>query len=310
MEPNNDSSGLSSYYHHSQLHHQTPLPSPPTSATATNSFPINAVLPNNTTTNNSGLVYPHTVPSAVSSPPETVKRKRGRPRKYGTPEQAAAAKRLSGLASSAASPKKRGQSLAAAVTIGSSASSSKKSQLASFGIIGQGFTPHVISVAAGEDVGQKIMSFVQQSKREICIMSASGSVSIACLHQPATSGGSVTYEKSALRNGFPKVLASIFHSFTSRNRILSSIFSVPKPRLCASPCHFLSIAQYATTAAAQTDPLIRTFFLSPLFAGVDGAGRVTTVLLLRDLIGGGESLDGNPCIGGDAFTLFCKPMGL
>ncbi|XP_022863892.1 AT-hook motif nuclear-localized protein 14-like [Olea europaea var. sylvestris] len=194
MEPNNDSSGLSSYYHHSQLHHQTPLPSPPTSAAATNSFPINAVLPNNTTTNNSGLVYPHTVPSAVSSPPETVKRKRGRPRKYGTPEQAAAAKRLSGLASSAASPKKRGQSLAAAVTIGSSASSSKKSQLASFGIIGQGFTPHVISVAAGEDVGQKIMSFVQQSKREICIMSASGSVSIACLHQPATSGGSVTYE--------------------------------------------------------------------------------------------------------------------
>ncbi|KAL2549150.1 AT-hook motif nuclear-localized protein 14 [Forsythia ovata] len=199
MEPNNDSIGLSSYYHHSQLHHQTPPPPPPTSAAAvtTNSFPNNGVVPNSTTTNNSGLVYPHTVPSAVSSPLETVKRKRGRPRKYGTPEQAAAAKRLSGLASSAASPKKRGQGLAAAVTIGSSASSSyssKKSQLAAFGIVGQGFTPHIITVAAREDVGQKIMSFVQQCKREICIMSASGSVSNACLHQPATSGGSVTYE--------------------------------------------------------------------------------------------------------------------
>ncbi|CAI9773090.1 unnamed protein product [Fraxinus pennsylvanica] len=196
MEPNNDIRGLSSYYHHSQLHHQTTtLPSPPHSAAAivaTNSFPINAVVPNSATTNNSG--YPRTVPSAVSSPLETVKRKRGRPRKYGTPEQAAAAKRLSSSASSVASPKKRGQGLAVADTIGSSSYSSKKSQLAAFGIVGQGFTPHIISVAAGEDVGQKIMSFVQQSKREICIMSASGSVSIACLHQPASSGGSVTYE--------------------------------------------------------------------------------------------------------------------
>lgn len=35
---------------------------------------------------------------------------------------------------------------------------------------------------------------MQQSKREICILSASGSVSSPFLRQPATSGGNVTYE--------------------------------------------------------------------------------------------------------------------
>ncbi|XP_030959867.1 AT-hook motif nuclear-localized protein 14-like isoform X2 [Quercus lobata] len=44
------------------------------------------------------------------------------------------------------------------------------------------------------DVGQKIMMFMQQSKREICILSASGSISNASLRQPATSGGNITYE--------------------------------------------------------------------------------------------------------------------
>ncbi|KAK3025530.1 hypothetical protein RJ639_041522 [Escallonia herrerae] len=45
-----------------------------------------------------------------------------------------------------------------------------------------------------QDVGQKIMSFMQQSKREICILSASGAISNASLRQPATSGGNITYE--------------------------------------------------------------------------------------------------------------------
>ncbi|XP_022880840.1 AT-hook motif nuclear-localized protein 14-like [Olea europaea var. sylvestris] len=60
--------------------------------------------------------------------------------------------------------------------------------------MGEGFTLHIITVTAGEDVGQKIMMFMQQSKREICIISASGLVSNASLRQPATSGGSVSYE--------------------------------------------------------------------------------------------------------------------
>lgn len=67
----------------------------------------------------------------------------------------------------------------------------KKSSL---GNTGQGFTPHIISVAAGEDVGQKIMSLMQQSKQEMCVLSASGSISNASLRQPATSGGNISYE--------------------------------------------------------------------------------------------------------------------
>uniref|UniRef100_A0A3Q7IP85 AT-hook motif nuclear-localized protein n=1 Tax=Solanum lycopersicum TaxID=4081 RepID=A0A3Q7IP85_SOLLC len=162
------------------------------------------------------MVYTGSLPSAVSPTMESVKRKRGRPRKYSTPEQAAAAKRLS---SASAPPKKRDHGLShVAGADGGGGGSSKKSQLAALGNAGQGFTPHIITVSAGEnsshtiigmsrlkgtsqtsfkngkDVGQKIMMFMQQSKHELCILSASGSVSNASLRQPATSGGSITYE--------------------------------------------------------------------------------------------------------------------
>ncbi|XP_022862830.1 AT-hook motif nuclear-localized protein 14-like isoform X1 [Olea europaea var. sylvestris] len=189
MEPNNDGSGLSSYFHH-QLHSQSPPP-PPTSAVTGNLSQANGVVPNSTTATN--MAYLHSVPSAVSSPLETVKRKRGRPRKYGTPEQAAAAKRLSG----SSVPKKRDNqdlTASAAGPSGPYSYSSKKPQFSAIGNIGQGFTPHIITVAAGEDVGQKIMVFLQQSKHEMCIISASGSVSNASLRQPSTSGGTVAYE--------------------------------------------------------------------------------------------------------------------
>ncbi|XP_076900712.1 AT-hook motif nuclear-localized protein 14-like [Bidens hawaiensis] len=195
MEP--DDLGLGSYYHHH--HPQPPQPQPhhhhqqqPPHSTINN-----GMLPN--TTNDprpSQLLYPHSsAPSAVSSPLETgVRRKRGRPRKYGTPEQAAAAKRLSSSTSPSSSvppltpPGKKELSLGVS---GSSTTSFKKYAL---GNTGQGFTPHVISVAAGEDISQKIMSFMQQSKQEMCVLSASGSISNASLRQPATSGGNITYE--------------------------------------------------------------------------------------------------------------------
>ncbi|PKI39982.1 hypothetical protein CRG98_039645 [Punica granatum] len=57
-----------------------------------------------------------------------------------------------------------------------------------------GFTPHIITVAAGEDIATKIMAFSQQGPRAICILSAMGSVSTVTLRQPSSSGGSVTYE--------------------------------------------------------------------------------------------------------------------
>ncbi|KAK4359866.1 hypothetical protein RND71_022095 [Anisodus tanguticus] len=181
----NESSGLSSYFHHHHQHHHQPPQNPnPT----TNDSPSNGIVPNNPTT---AAVYTGSLPSAVSPAMESVKRKRGRPRKYSTPEQAAAAKRLS---SASAPPKKRDHRLSGVVGADGGGSSSMKSQLAALGNAGQSFTPHIISVSTGEDVGQKIMMFMQQSKHELCVLSASGSISNASLRQPATSGGSITYE--------------------------------------------------------------------------------------------------------------------
>ncbi|KAH7664719.1 AF0104/ALDC/Ptd012-like protein [Dioscorea alata] len=59
---------------------------------------------------------------------------------------------------------------------------------------GTHFTPHVISVAAGEDVTMKIISFSQQGPRAICILSANGVISNVTLRQPDSSGGTLTYE--------------------------------------------------------------------------------------------------------------------
>ncbi|KAL4576670.1 hypothetical protein LXL04_012768 [Taraxacum kok-saghyz] len=200
MEP--DDLGLGSYYHHH--HHPQPPPQPQPQRHPHQQQPsqppttiTNGMLPNtNTDPRPSQILYAHnSAPSAVSSPLETVvRRKRGRPRKYGTPEQAAAAKRLSSSSSPSTSvpplsPRKKDLSLGVG---GSSASTSfKKSSL---GNTGQGFIPHVITVTAGEDIGQKIMSFMQQSKQEMCVLSASGSISNASLSQPVTSGGNIAYE--------------------------------------------------------------------------------------------------------------------
>ncbi|KAI4364554.1 hypothetical protein MLD38_020628 [Melastoma candidum] len=136
-----------------------------------------------------------TAPASLSPP----KKKRGRPRKYGTPEQALAA---------ASSPSSKGRKEAPSALSrqlpergvagswdGKRGHLSKKSttQFSSLGNAGHGFVPHVIAVAAGDDVAQRVMEFIQQSKREICVLSASGSISTVSLKQPATTGGIITY---------------------------------------------------------------------------------------------------------------------
>ncbi|KAF8401840.1 hypothetical protein HHK36_012787 [Tetracentron sinense] len=182
-------SGLSSYYHH----HPTT-----TNGIFSNTHYQNSSSSHFSSPEGTHLVFPpHSVtgraPGAGSTPPETVRRKRGRPRKYGTPEAplSSSTKKVSASPSSLplSSPsRKKEQSLAPP------SSSSKKAQLVALGNAGQGFTPHIITVAAGEDVAQKIMLFMQQHKREVCILSASGSICNASLRQPATLGGNVTYE--------------------------------------------------------------------------------------------------------------------
>ncbi|CAM0903098.1 unnamed protein product [Alopecurus aequalis] len=128
---------------------------------------------------------------------ELVKKKRGRPRKYGPdgtlgmgskPAAGAAteAGRQSGGAGSNSNSdgKRRGRP----------PGSGKKKQLDALGSSGTSFTPHIITVKPNEDVASKIMSFSQQGPRTTCIISATGALCTATLRQPATSGGIVTYE--------------------------------------------------------------------------------------------------------------------
>ncbi|XP_074581929.1 AT-hook motif nuclear-localized protein 10-like [Curcuma longa] len=110
---------------------------------------------------------------------ESLKRKRGRPRKY-APD---------GTMALALTPSPTGASVKRRPY-----NSKKKQQLAALGSAGIGFTPHVITVKAGEDVSSKIMSFSQHGPRAVCILSANGAISNVTLRQAATSGGTVTYE--------------------------------------------------------------------------------------------------------------------
>ncbi|KAL9240398.1 hypothetical protein vseg_014623 [Gypsophila vaccaria] len=60
--------------------------------------------------------------------------------------------------------------------------------------VGSNFTPHLLTVNAGEDVSLKIISFSRQESRAICVLSASGSISTVTLRQPSCAGGTTTYE--------------------------------------------------------------------------------------------------------------------
>ncbi|CAO2833181.1 unnamed protein product [Amaranthus hypochondriacus] len=62
---------------------------------------------------------------------------------------------------------------------------------------GSYFKPRVINVASGEDVCQKILSLIQQTKRGLCILSAKGFTSSASLHPPTTFG----------KNGYRQILS-------------------------------------------------------------------------------------------------------
>ncbi|KAH7687051.1 AF0104/ALDC/Ptd012-like protein [Dioscorea alata] len=140
------------------------------------------------------------VAPVVSPPPVAVpeKKKRGRPRKYGPDGSLLLPLNPTPISTSAPAGGdfgKRGR--------GRPLDFAKKSQhgfeLEPLGEMvtcsaGANFTPHVISVAAGEDVNMKIISFSQQGPRAICILSANGVISNVTLRQPDSSGGTLTYE--------------------------------------------------------------------------------------------------------------------
>ncbi|KAG8652816.1 hypothetical protein MANES_06G138000v8 [Manihot esculenta] len=154
--------------------------------------------PNPTPNPNSSQFGGPLVTSLPASLGTEVKKKRGRPRKYGPDGTLATA--LSPMPISSSIPLtgelsawKRGRARPL-----ESAKKQYKYEYESTGgiayFVGANFMPHVITVNAGEDVTMKIMSFSQQGVRAICILSANGTISNVTLRQPTSSGGTLTYE--------------------------------------------------------------------------------------------------------------------
>ncbi|XP_013584772.1 PREDICTED: AT-hook motif nuclear-localized protein 13-like isoform X1 [Brassica oleracea var. oleracea] len=101
-------------------------------------------------------------------------RGRGRPRKYAPPDVNV----IDGGGANAGPPAKRkGRPLG---------SRTKQPRKASGGGGGGPLTAHVINVNAGEDIAMKLVAFVNQEPRDVCILSVSGAVSSAVIqsHNP------------------------------------------------------------------------------------------------------------------------------
>ncbi|XP_055825166.1 AT-hook motif nuclear-localized protein 1 isoform X1 [Solanum dulcamara] len=137
-----------------------------------------------------------TTPLSVT---EETKKKRGRPRKYGPDGKVNVA--LSPMPISASIP--LAGDFSAWKNSGSrpvdSFKTKNKFEVETPGekmaySVGANFTPHVITVNAGEDVNMKIISFAQQGSRAICVLAANGAISNVTLRQPNSSGGTLTYE--------------------------------------------------------------------------------------------------------------------
>ncbi|KAH9627444.1 hypothetical protein KSS87_006135 [Heliosperma pusillum] len=139
-------------------------------------------------------------PVSVGMAGSMEKKKRGRPRKYGPDGNAQ--RPYSPMPVSASAPPAIGGYSSGKRGRGRGSSEAKDQQIFQMATIGDefgrsdgaNFTPHVITVNAGEDVTAKIISFCQQGPRAICILSANGMVSNATLRQSDSSGGTLTYE--------------------------------------------------------------------------------------------------------------------
>ncbi|KAG8374804.1 hypothetical protein BUALT_Bualt10G0033700 [Buddleja alternifolia] len=147
---------------------------------------------------------PSAAAAGVDGTTTTLKKKRGRPRKYAPDGPVARALSPKPISSSAPPPvidfsavHKRGK-----VRPVASAAKLQQPRVETEGTVGElvscsvgaNFTPHIITVEAGEDVTMKVISFSQQGPRAICILSANGVISSVTLRQPDTSGGTLTYE--------------------------------------------------------------------------------------------------------------------
>ncbi|KAF8108842.1 hypothetical protein N665_0104s0155 [Sinapis alba] len=135
----------------------------------------------------------------VTGSEQRVKKRRGRPRKYGPESGEASLGFAPGPPSFTVSQPSGGSggggtSPTVKKMRGRPSGSSKREKLEALGSTGVGFMPHVLTVSTGEDVSSKIMGFSQNGPRAVCVLSANGAISNVTLRQSATSGGTVTYE--------------------------------------------------------------------------------------------------------------------
>ncbi|KAK7406136.1 hypothetical protein VNO78_07755 [Psophocarpus tetragonolobus] len=134
--------------------------------------------------------------AGVPSSGEPVKKKRGRPRKYGP--DGSVSLMLSPMSATANSTPGSGTPSEKRPR-GRPPGSGRKQQLATLGewmnsSAGLAFSPHVITVGAGEDIVAKLLAFSQQRPRAVCILTGTGTVSSVTLRQPASTSVSVSYE--------------------------------------------------------------------------------------------------------------------
>ncbi|XP_054808531.1 AT-hook motif nuclear-localized protein 5-like [Prosopis cineraria] len=127
---------------------------------------------------------------------EPLKKKRGRPRKYGPDGPVSLG--LSPMSATANSAPGSGTP-SQKRNRGRPPGTGRKQQLAALGewmnsSAGLAFAPHVITIGAGEDIVAKLLSLSQQRPRALCIMSGTGTVSSVTLRQPASANISLTYE--------------------------------------------------------------------------------------------------------------------
>ncbi|EOA27415.1 hypothetical protein CARUB_v10023550mg [Capsella rubella] len=126
---------------------------------------------------------------------EPVKKRRGRPRKYGPESGEMSLGLVPGAPSFTVSqPSNSSGGGGEKKMRGRPPGSGNKHKLQALGSTGMGFTPHVLTVRTGEDVSSKIMALTQNGPRAVCVLSANGAISNVTLRQSATSGGTVTYE--------------------------------------------------------------------------------------------------------------------
>ncbi|KAL9668185.1 hypothetical protein QQ045_002560 [Rhodiola kirilowii] len=142
---------------------------------------------------------------------ETPKKKRGRPRKYGTdgtmafapvpPIQAPPVATQSPAVFSPphmvpaplspTSMRKRGRPRG---SLDKKKRESRKKKRESSGSTVDGFIPHIMTVNVGENVAANILSFSENRFKAVCILSASGAISNVTLRQPTASGGTINCE--------------------------------------------------------------------------------------------------------------------